>query len=84
MIVGIHGFHHHPTSLPPSLPPSQVLTGDPSENPQVHACKLLEVLVLQCQGRIDPVSWENGVWESKHRDMDEWKQKRGNIFVKEF
>ena len=34
----------------------QVLSGDPGEDPQVHACKLLEVVVLQCQGRIDNVS----------------------------
>eukprot|EP00731_Ephydatia_muelleri_P006494 Em0003g742a len=30
-----------------------VMSGDPGEDPQIHACKLLEVLVLQCQGRID-------------------------------
>ena len=33
----------------------QILSGDPGEDSQVHACKLLEVTVLQCQGRIDPV-----------------------------
>ena len=33
-----------------------MLSGDPGEDPQVHACKLLEVLLLQCQGRIDAVS----------------------------
>jgi len=31
-----------------------ILSGDPGEDSQVHACKLLEVTVLQCQGRIDP------------------------------
>ena len=39
-----------------SLPSIQVLSGDPGEDPQVHACKLLEVLLLQCHGRIDIVS----------------------------
>ena len=39
--------------LRPSL--AQVLEGDPGEDPQVHACKLLEVIVLQCQRRIDVV-----------------------------
>eukprot|EP00731_Ephydatia_muelleri_P006493 Em0003g741a len=32
-----------------------VMSGDPGEDPQIHACKLLEVLGLQCQGRIDSV-----------------------------
>ncbi len=33
-----------------------VMSGDPGEDPQVHACKLLEVVVLQCRGKIDMVS----------------------------
>ena len=37
-----------------------MLSGDPGEDPQVHACKLLEVVVLQCQGRIDNVSQVSG------------------------
>lgn len=36
---------------------SQVLTGDPGEDPECHAAKLLEVIILQCKGRgIDRVS----------------------------
>lgn len=36
---------------------SQVLTGDPGEDPECHAAKLLEVIILQCKGRgIDQVS----------------------------
>lgn len=35
---------------------SQVLTGDPGEDPECHAAKLLEVIILQCKGRgIDQV-----------------------------
>lgn len=35
----------------------QVLTGDPGEDPECHAAKLLEVIILQCKGRgIDQVS----------------------------
>lgn len=35
----------------------QVLTGDPGEDPECHAAKLLEVVILQCKGRgIDQVS----------------------------
>ncbi|KAF4529731.1 hypothetical protein B566_EDAN017735 [Ephemera danica] len=30
-----------------------VLTGDAGEDPECHAAKLLEVLILQCKGRID-------------------------------
>lgn len=30
-----------------------LLTGDPGEDPECHAAKLLEVIVLQCKGRID-------------------------------
>ena len=33
-----------------------VMSGDPGEDPQVHACKLLEVVILQCHGKIDSVS----------------------------
>lgn len=36
---------------------TQVLTGDPGEDPECHASKLLEVIILQCKGRgIDQVS----------------------------
>lgn len=36
---------------------TQVLTGDPGEDPECHAAKLLEVIILQCKGRgIDQVS----------------------------
>ena len=34
----------------------QIMSGDSGEDPQIHGCKLLEVMVLQCQGRIDTVS----------------------------
>uniref|UniRef100_A0A8C2XPH3 Importin 7 n=1 Tax=Cyclopterus lumpus TaxID=8103 RepID=A0A8C2XPH3_CYCLU len=35
---------------------TQVLTGDPGEDPECHAAKLLEVIILQCKGRgIDQV-----------------------------
>ena len=34
----------------------EVMRVDPGEDPQVHACKLLEVIVLQCRGQIDSVS----------------------------
>ena len=34
-----------------------VMSGDPGEDPQVHACKLLEVVILQCHGKIDSVSY---------------------------
>jgi len=35
---------------------AQVLTGDPGEDPECHAAKLLEVIILQCKGRgIDQV-----------------------------
>lgn len=38
---------------------AQVLTGDPGEDPECHAAKLLEVIILQCKGRgIDQVSNE--------------------------
>lgn len=33
-----------------------VLTGDAGEDPECHAAKLLEVIILQCKGRIDHVS----------------------------
>lgn len=36
---------------------TQILTGDPGEDPECHAAKLLEVIILQCKGRgIDQVS----------------------------
>lgn len=36
---------------------AQILTGDPGEDPECHAAKLLEVIILQCKGRgIDQVS----------------------------
>ena len=44
----------------------QIMSGDPGEDPQIHACKLLEVLVLQCQGRIDSVSLLCGRGTSGH------------------
>lgn len=34
---------------------SQVLTGDAGEDPECHAAKLLEVIILQCKGHIDQV-----------------------------
>ena len=45
----------------------QIMSGDPGEDPQIHACKLLEVLVLQCQGRIDSVSllWGEGHFRAR-------------------
>jgi hypothetical protein len=33
----------------------QVLTGDAGEDPECHAAKLLEVIILQCKGHIDQV-----------------------------
>ena len=33
-----------------------MLTDDPGEDPQTYACKLLEVMLLECKGRIDQVS----------------------------
>lgn len=30
-----------------------VLTGDPGEDPECHAAKLIEVMILQCKGQID-------------------------------
>ena len=33
-----------------------IMSGDPGEDPQVHACKLLEVIVLESRGKIDAVS----------------------------
>lgn len=30
-----------------------ILTGDAGEDPECHAAKLLEVIILQCKGRID-------------------------------
>lgn len=33
----------------------QVLNGDAGEDPESHAAKLLEVIILQCKGRIDQV-----------------------------
>lgn len=33
-----------------------VLTGDAGEDSECHAAKLLEVIILQCKGRIDHVS----------------------------
>lgn len=42
---------------------SQVLTGDPGEDPECHAAKLLEVIILQCKGRgIDQVSARKLTW----------------------
>ena len=32
-----------------------VLTGDAEEDSECHAAKLLEVIILQCKGRIDHV-----------------------------
>lgn len=44
---------------PPTV--AQILTGDPGEDPECHAAKLLEVIILQCKGRgIDQVSKETG------------------------
>jgi hypothetical protein len=33
-----------------------VLTGDAGEDPECHAAKLLEVMILQCKGSIDQVN----------------------------
>jgi hypothetical protein len=33
----------------------QVLSADSGEEPQVYACKLLEVLLLECHGKVDQV-----------------------------
>lgn len=33
-----------------------VLTSDMGEDPECHAAKLLEVIILQCKGRVDQVS----------------------------
>lgn len=38
-----------------------ILTGDSGEDPECHAAKLLEVLILQCKGQIDTVS-HSSVW----------------------
>lgn len=35
----------------------QVLTGDAGEDPECHAAKLLEVIILQCKGHIDQVKY---------------------------
>lgn len=41
----------------------QVLTGDPGEDPECHAAKLLEVIILQCKGRgIDQVTFVNPLY----------------------
>lgn len=29
------------------------MTGDPGEDPECHAAKLIEVIILQCKGQID-------------------------------
>lgn len=34
----------------------QILEGDSGEDPECHAAKLLEVIILQCKGQIDNVS----------------------------
>ncbi len=40
--------------------PNQILSGDPGEDPECHAAKLLEVIILQCKGRgIDQVCFLN-------------------------
>uniref|UniRef100_A0A8B9HSZ5 Importin 7 n=1 Tax=Astyanax mexicanus TaxID=7994 RepID=A0A8B9HSZ5_ASTMX len=31
----------------------KILTGDPGEDPECHAAKLLEVIILQCKGRVN-------------------------------
>ena len=33
-----------------------IMAGDPGEEPQIHACKLLEVMLVECRGSIDNVS----------------------------
>lgn len=39
---------------------NQILSGDPGEDPECHAAKLLEVVILQCKGRgIDQVCFLN-------------------------
>lgn len=38
-----------------SILTDQVLTGDAGEDPECHAAKLLEVIILQCKGHIDQV-----------------------------
>lgn len=32
------------------------MTGDAGEDPECHAAKLLEVIILQCKGHIDQVN----------------------------
>lgn len=45
---------------------TQVLTGDPGEDPECHAAKLLEVIILQCKGRgIDQVSLHKQMYTSE-------------------
>lgn len=39
----------------------QILENDAGEDPECHAAKLLEVIILQCRGRIDQVSIETNV-----------------------
>lgn len=34
-----------------------ILNGDAGEDPECHAAKLLEVIVLQCKGHIDQVRY---------------------------
>lgn len=36
-----------------NFPEFQILTGDPGEDPECHAAKLIEVIILQCKGQID-------------------------------
>lgn len=44
-----------------------IMAGDPGEDSQVHACKLLEVILLQCHGNIDSVSAAHDIdWHQKH------------------
>jgi len=35
------------------------LTGEGGEDPECHAAKLLEVIILQCKGHIDQVMLHN-------------------------
>ena len=61
--------------------PLQILTSEAGEDVQINACKLLEVIVIQCQGRIDAVS--GYLQSSAYTYISAWKvymfsSQRGN------
>ena len=49
-----HPLFPHTRTLPPHPHPSPTHPQDCAEDDECHAAKLLEVIVLQCQGRINP------------------------------